>query len=102
MPIVCRFIATQEVVTVCKDIVKTGILIARAVAEGTAQANELEEVVMDDATFAQFMSDYTATHPPVPDPRLPYIRSYVQKMIALGITKAEMKAVFSYIAGKIE
>ena len=102
MPIICRFISTQKIVNVSRTYLKAGVLINKAISEGIAQPGELEEITLDDATFNQLMQAEADANPPPPDPLLPYIRSFAQKMIALGFTKAELKAVFTYIARKIE
>lgn len=97
MPIICRFKDTQEMVGSCPTRVKTGTLINSAVADGLGTADEFEEIFMTLAEYQQYIAEYIATHPRPPDPRLPLIRSFAQKMIALGFTLNELKAVYSYI-----
>ncbi len=97
MPIICRFKTTQEIVNVTQTHRRRGALIEAAVKEGIATADQLEEVTLEDAEFKQEMKDYAVTHPAPEDPKKPLIKSFVEKMIALGFTKNELKEIFTFL-----
>jgi hypothetical protein len=102
VPTICVKKADQKLMTSIRTYIDPGFLINRVVAKSGITADKLEEITLDDAAFNQYMIDWVAAHPKPPDPLLPSIRSFAQKMIALGFTKAELKAVFSYISKKLD
>jgi hypothetical protein len=105
MPKICRIIATQKIVGSCDTWIGTGELIKRAVADGVAREDELEEIIFKENEVDKFKDTCKADSekfPRPPDPPDPDVDSFVNKMKALGFTKQELEAMFPQKKGKIK
>lgn len=102
MPIICRRKSDLEIMTVSVKDIPSGILIRRMAKEEGRTEDEFEEVNLTQSEFDAEMQAYSDAHPKPPDPEIPEIDSFVEKMKGIGFTKSELEVMFPYKKGKIK